>query len=360
MTNPLLGLFAPWLMCAAMLVLQGILPARHVAGYVRDDETGAALRYRLNGPLVLVVSVGLWAAAGYGGVMPWDWLWQHRWSGALGACALGLLVSGAAVWTAPAEGRSPLSEFYLGRRPNPRMFRGRVDAKMFLYVFGATLLELNLLSFAAHHFLVHPENPSPGVILYVALFTWFVLDYLALERVHLYTYDLFAERVGFKLIWGCLNWYPYFYAVGLWSVADLPNPEPPTWLLLLAAVVFVSGWTLARGANMQKFAFKRDPHRAFLGLAPATLSDGERSLLCSGFWAVSRHVNYLGEILMATGLALALGWPMLVGPWLYVLYYVLLLGFRERDDDRRCAEKYGALWERYREAVPWRIVPGVY
>ncbi len=63
---------------------------------------------------------------------------------------------------------------------------------------------------------------------------------------------------------------------------------------------------------------------------------------------------------MATGLALALGWPMLVGPWLYVLYYVLLLGFRERDDDRRCAEKYGALWERYRAAVRWRIVPGVY
>ena len=111
---------------------------------------------------------------------------------------------------------------------------------------------------------------------------------------------------------------------------------------------------------MQKFAFKRDPNRAFPGLAPAALSDGERSLLCSGFWAVSRHVNYLGEILMAIGLALALGWPMLVGPWLYVLYYVLLLGFRERDDDRRCAEKYGALWERYRAAVRWRIVPGVY
>ncbi len=138
MTNPLLGFFAAWLMCAGMLVLQGILPARNVAGYVRDEETDAALRYRLNGPLVLVVSVGLWMAAGYGGVMPWDWLWQHRWAGAAGGCVLGLLVSGAAVWTAPAEGRSPLIEFYLGRRRSPRMFRRRVDAKMFLYVFGAS------------------------------------------------------------------------------------------------------------------------------------------------------------------------------------------------------------------------------
>ncbi len=73
-----------------------------------------------------------------------------------------------------------------------------------------------------------------------------------------------------------------------------------------------------------------------------------------------RHVNYRGEIPMATGLALSLGRPELVGPWLYVLYYVLLLGFRERDDDRRYAAKYGALREEYRAAVPWRIVPRVY
>ncbi|MCE2460061.1 MAG: hypothetical protein J4F38_04700 [Pseudomonadales bacterium] len=39
---------------------------------------------------------------------------------------------------------------------------------------------------------------------------------------------------------------------------------------------------------------------------------------------------------------------------------MLLLGARERDDDKRCAEKYGPLWEEYRNRVRWRIVPGVY
>jgi len=38
----------------------------------------------------------------------------------------------------------------------------------------------------------------------------------------------------------------------------------------------------------------------------------------------------------------------------------VLLGTRERDDDRRCAEKYGPVWEAYRERVPWRIIPKVY
>lgn len=67
-----------------------------------------------------------------------------------------------------------------------------------------------------------------------------------------------------------------------------------------------------------------------------------------------------GGVLMAIGLALSLGRPSEPAPWLYPLYYVLLLGLRERDDDRRCAAKYGELWERYRERVPWRIVPRLY
>ena len=360
MTGRLIGFFAPWAVFAGIFALHLVLPARRVAGYVRDGKRGARLRYRLNGPLVFVVTVGAWFAAGWSGVMPWDWLWQHRWPGAAGAMTLGLVVSALVVLTAPGAGGNLLRDLYLGRRVNPQPFGGRPDAKMFLYLAGAVLLELNLLSFAAHHVLTHPDAPSPGVALHVALFTWFVCDYLVFERVHLYTYDLFAERLGFKLVWGCLAWYPYFYAVGLWSVADLPDPHAPAWLLVASATLFFAGWALSRGANLQKFHFKRDPERAFLALRPRALGDGERRLLVSGFWGLSRHVNYLGEILMAVGLALALGRPGMLGPWLYPLYYLALLVPRERDDDRRCAAKYGPLWEQYRAAVPWRIVPRVY
>ncbi len=361
MNAALPGFFAPWAIYAAVLALHLALPARRLTGYARDEATGEKLRYRLNGALVAAVSVGLWLAAAYSGLMPWDWLWTVRWPSAAGALTLGLLMSAAAVLPASSRGGSLLAQFYLGRLANPRFFGGRVDAKMFLYLAGAVLLQLHLLAFAAHHFLAFPDDPSPGVVLYVVLFTWFVWDYLVFEHVHLYTYDLFAERLGFKLVWGCLSWYPYFYVVGLWAVADLANPQAPAWLAVLATLIFFAGWTLARGANMQKYVFKRDPDRAFLGrIEPRVLTDGERRLLCSGFWGASRHVNYLGEILMATGLALALGWPLILAPWLYPLYYVALLLPRERDDDRRCAAKYGALWEQYRAAVPWRIVPRVY
>jgi delta14-sterol reductase len=182
------------------------------------------------------------------------------------------------------------------------------------------MLELNLLSFGAHHFLLYPADPSPGVLLYLALFTFFLVEYLLFERVHLYTYDFVAERVGFKLGWGCFCFYPFFYAVGLWTTAELPDPRWSAWAYGLIAVLFFAGWTLARGANLQKYWFKRDPSRKAFGVIAQEALEGR--VLVNGFWGLSRHINYLGELLMATALTLSLGHPEVLGPWLYPLYYV--------------------------------------
>ena len=111
---------------------------------------------------------------------------------------------------------------------------------------------------------------------------------------------------------------------------------------------------------MQKYYFKKDPKRSFLGIQPKTITDGKRTLLVSGFWGLSRHINYLGEILMATGIALCTGYHLMIWPWLYPLYYVALLFPRQFDDDKRCAEKYGPLWKEYVKKVPYRIIPYIY
>jgi len=356
-----IGFLAPWLVAAVVLALHLIVPARWVDGYVRDETTGKPLRYRLNGLRVLLATAALFVAAAHFGVLPWDFFWTHRWESLGGACTLGLVFTFAMVLTAPPTGRGLLADLYLGRRPNPQWGGGRLDAKMVLYMVGAILLALNVLSFAAHQRIAFPDAPSPGVALYAALFTFFAAEYLFFEEVHLYTYDFFAENVGFKLGWGCLAFYPYFYCVGLWSAASKPSPQTPAAVLVAAALVFFSGWALSRGANLQKFLFKTRPEAKLFGvLAPVTIGEGSRRLLCSGFWRLSRHVNYLGEILMAVGLTLALGRPLDPWPWLYPLYYIALLLPRQADDDRRCALKYGTLWEEYCRRVPYRIIPRVY
>jgi hypothetical protein len=357
----LAGFLAPAGVYALITLLHLVLPARTVDGYVVDPATGRPFRYRLNGLSVFAVTIALWALACGRGWLAWDFFWTTRWEGLAGACVVGLVFTFAIVLSAPPSGKGLLADLFLGRVWNPQGLKGRIDAKMGLYLAGATMLGLNLYSFAMHHRIVFPQDPSPGVTLYTALFTFFLCEYLFFERVHLYTYDFVAERVGFKLGWGCLVFYPYFYGVGLWSTADLPNPHAHPALLAAAAVLFFAGWSLARGANMQKYLFKRDPTAKFLGrIAPEALSDGANRLLVSGFWGAARHVNYLGEFGMAIGLTLALGHPERTLPWLYPLYYVALLVPRQFDDDRRCAAKYGALWTAYVKRVPYRIVPGVF
>ena len=136
-----------------------------------------------------------------------------------------------------------------------------------------------------------------------------------------------------------------------------------------AAVValFYAGWVLTRGANLQKYVFKTRPvGTPFLfGLVEMGTVPGTR-LLCTGFWGLSRHINYLGEILQAVALALpgslvaSTPFDRLL-PWLYPLYYVALFVPRQIDDDMHIRLKYGdeALRE-YVRRVPYRIVPRVW
>ncbi len=361
----MLAILGPLLVYGVVLGLHLVLPGRWVDGYVLDPATGRPLRYRLGGLRVLFVMLAGYALACRLGWLPWEFFYLHRWEMAAGACGLGLIFTLGMVLPARAHPDLPkrglLADLYLGRLANPQWGGGRVDAKMFLYLAGAVMLELNLMSFTAYHLETHPSDTSPGVILYALLFSFFVVEYLNFEEVHLYTYDIMAERVGFKLGWGCLVFYPFFYPIGLWAVAERPDPHTPAPLLAAYALLFFTGWVLARGANLQKFWFKRDPKaKAFGLLEPRAISGDGKHVLAGGFWGLSRHINYLGEILMATALTLCLGYPLEFAPWLYPLYYVGLLFPRQYYDDRRCAERYGPLWDEYCKRVPSRIIPGIY
>ena len=357
--DEILGFFTPIIIYGLIFLLNAVLPGRRVVGYASDAK-GDKLKYRLNGWLVFLVTVFLWVGVCYVGWMDWTWLYHTRYYGLAGAFIFGMLFSLALVLPAPKVKTSFLADFFLGRSENPQWWGGRVDAKMWLYLIGAVLLELHVLSFVAYHCTLYGSEASPGIYIAAALLTFFVCDYLTFEEIHLYTYDLFAERVGFKLGWGCIAFYPYFYTIALWNTVYLPNPNWPPAYYLMSILIFLLGWSLSRGANTQKYFFKRYPNRAFLGIQPQTITDGNKYLLVNGFWGLSRHINYLGEILMATGIALSVGYPTQIGPWLYPLYYVLLLFPRQVDDDKRCAQKYGLLWEEYLQKVPYRIIPYVY
>ncbi|GHT64490.1 7-dehydrocholesterol reductase [Spirochaetia bacterium] len=359
MKTQILGFFTPWIAYAVITLLHLVLPGKRIKGYVKNSKTGETLNYRLNGLFVLAASIVVWLVLGLLNWVPLDWLYQVRWPSLTGAVTLGLLFSLIIVVPNRAVKKSPLADFWFGRLENPQYKDGRIDAKMWLYLIGAVMLQLHVLSFAVHHYTTH-EDFNPGIFFGAAMLTWFVWEYLNFERVHLYTYDFIAERVGFKLGFGCLTFYPYFYAVSLWATVDLPNPHRPLGLTICFAILFLLGWSLARGANMQKYYFKTQPEKSFLGIKPETLTDGQHSVLVNGFWGLSRHINYLGEIVMGCAIALSAGYPAVLWVWLYPLYYIGLLFTRQMDDDKICRAKYGALWDAYTKKVKYRIIPHIY
>jgi protein-S-isoprenylcysteine O-methyltransferase Ste14 len=358
--DKVLGFLTPVIIFMIIFLLNALLPGRWVTGYVTRKNSDEKLRYHLNGLQVFFVVVLSWFLLGLMNIVPFEWLYNYRWYGLAGAFLSGLVFSLAVVLAYPPVRKSFAADLFFGRIENLQFRNGLVDAKMWLYLAGATMLELNALSFTAHHWFLYGDHASAGIFLSAGLLTWFIIDYLIFEEVHLYTYDLFAERVGFKLGWGCIVFYPYFYSVFLWSTADKPDPHTQRWLLLVYILIFFNGWILSRGANLQKYYFKRDPLHSFLGMVPETITDGKNTLLVNGFWGISRHINYSGEVLMASGIILCTGYPALIWPWLYPLYYVLLLVTRQLDDNKRCELKYGELWKTYTKRVPYRIIPFIY
>ena len=358
----LAAFLTPTAVFAILLALHAVIPARHVDGYAHPSGGGTPDRYRLNGLAVFVAALVIWWLELT--FAPLGWLWVAKWHVIAGGVVLSIVLTAWIVLRAPADDRGALAQWVEGRSRNVQ-FRGDIDAKMFLYIFGGALLGLNAVASAAYHYGQYAGAVNVGLLLHSAMWVWFVADYFVFERVQLYTFDIIEERLGFKLIVGCIVVYPCLYPIGLWGTAGLPAPDidaslEPLWLGG-AAAVFLLGWVITRGANLQKYVFKRFPERAFLGfIGPATLTDGNRTILCSGFWGRARHMNYTGEILEALGMALALGHFTNAWTWAYFVYLTIFFIVRERVDEGRCAGKYGDLWTQYRERARYRLVPGLY
>ncbi len=364
-TEAIAGFFTPLAVFAAFLLAQIILPARRVPGYVIDEKTGEPRSYRLNGILVYVIALLVWWFELTG--MPRDWFFRSTIYAVAGGTLFAAVFAAIAVLSQPrVASKNPIAEFWTGRAREISLFRDRFDIKMYFYVVGGSMLALNALSGAAYHHERFGDAANPGIYLYAGFFTFYVMDYFIFERVQLYTYDLIHERLGFMLFWGGLIVYGWLFILPLWGMAAHPDPGFSTawtyvWLIGTASL-FLLGWSISRGANLQKYTFKRWPDRKFLRLIePKYIEVGERKILHSGFWGVARHFNYMGEGFLSLSIALVFGHFANPWAWTYFVFIVTLFTFRQRDDDRHCAEKYGAeKWAEYKSRVKYRIFPGVY
>jgi delta14-sterol reductase len=338
----------------ALFVLSIVVPGRALEGAVLKD--GSRRTYKLNGLAILITVAAALAIGQASGlvslaVVPDSILALFIAANVLSfALTLWLYFSGRTRSNATREGL--FSDLWYGVELNPELLG--VDLKMWAYRPSLIGLLVINASFAVVQW-ERDGQLSTAMILYQAFTAIYVFNYFQFEHGMLHTWDIVAERFGFMLVWGDLAFVPFCYSIVGWYILARTEPLSPVATIALP-ILFALGLWIFRGANQQKDEFKRDPSIRIWGKPAETL---EGRILVSGFWGIGRKLNYTGEILVYWSFTLLSGTQSIV-PYLLPLWLLSLLTHRAWRDDKRCREKYGALWETYCQRARFKMIPFIY
>ncbi|VVA15157.1 PREDICTED: delta(14)-sterol reductase [Prunus dulcis] len=243
-----------------------------------------------------------------------------------------------------------LHDWWFGIQLNPQ-FMG-IDLKFFFV--GAGMMGWLFINLPVLVRRIQDGTLSQSMILFQLFCVLYILDYFFHEEYMTSTWDIIAERLGIMLVFGDLVWIPFTFSIqGWWLLSN--NVELGTAAVVANCLTFLIGYMVFRGANKQKHVFKKNPKAPIWG-RPARVIGGK--LLASGE-SQGTVITYLGDLLLALSFSLPCGISSPV-PYFYPIYLLILLIWRERRDEARCAEKYKEIWAEYRRLVPWRILPYVY
>jgi delta14-sterol reductase len=248
-------------------------------------------------------------------------------------------------------------DYFMGSALNPRL--GRFDLKLFCEARPGLILWILIdLSLAAKQYELWGTVTTPMILVNAFQFLY-IADYYYHEEAILTTWDIKHENFGWMLCWGDLVWVPFTYTLQAYYLINHTHE-----LSVLATVALVAlnmlGYVIFRGANWQKHKFRKNPQTLVWGKPLEYIRTSHGTLLLtSGWWGITRHMNYLGDLLMALAWCLPTGFEHPL-PYFYIVYFTILLVHREWRDNAMCRDKYGKDWEAYCRRVRWRIVPGIY
>lgn len=357
---------------AFQLLLMRLVPGKPFEGPI--TPMGNVPIYRNNGFACFLITIGCFFVGG--SVFHWfspTILYDHLGSlfGALNIFSLffclflylkGIIAPSS---TDASTSGNPLFDYYWGTELYPRVWGW--DVKQFTNCrFGMMGWPLLLLSYAAKQEELY--GLSDSMVIALALQLIYVGKFFLWEGGYLRSLDIMHDRAGFYICWGCLVWVPCLYTASTLYLVHHPNHLGP----LVAGSIFFLGTASilinyladrqrqqVRAKNGECLVWRKPPR---LIEAPYQTQNGETKqgiLLASGWWGISRHFHYVPEIAGAFFWTL----PALFAnflPYFYVVFLTLLLLDRSFRHDKRCADKYGASWNQYCEAVPYKIIPYIF
>ncbi|EEB92923.1 hypothetical protein MPER_08494, partial [Moniliophthora perniciosa FA553] len=181
---------------------------------------------------------------------------------------------------------------------------------------------------------------------------WYVGDALYNEPALFTTIDIMTDGFGFMLSVGDLLWVPFTYCLQARYLVFNQVELGPLSTALIIGVNLVGYW-IFRSANGEKNDFRTGKNPK--NLKYMTTERGSK-LLISGWWGMSRHPNYIGDILMAFAWSLPTGFGTPI-TYFYPIFFTLFLMHRQSRDEAWCQQKYGKDWDKYKEIVSYKIFP---
>lgn len=337
---------------------------------------GYVLPYKVNGLNAYILTHVLFLLGVYFEVFPGSVIYDN-WGGLLvGANIYGFVLTlfcfaKAYLFPSHSEDRkfsgSLIYDMFMGIELNPRI--GALwDFKLFHNgrpgIIAWTLVNL---SFMFAQYKIHGYI-SNSMVLLNFLHSVYVIDFFYNEDWYLRTIDIAHDHFGFYLCWGDSVWLPFMYTLqSQYLVRNPVNMSPLFFTAVLGLGLF--GYYIFRTVNNQKDLCRKTQGKCLIWGKPAVFitasykssdnTDHKSLLLCSGFWGISRHFNYVGDLCMSLSFCLTCGFDHLL-PYFYIVFMTILLLHRIERDHERCRVKYGKYWDEYCSLVPYKLMKYIY
>jgi delta24(24(1))-sterol reductase len=265
-------------------------------------------------------------------------------------------------------------DFFMGSSLNPRL-PFDVDLKIFAEIRNSwiTLFLLTLSSASK----MQRDNGSVSGNMWFIVAAHFLYTHACQkgEECIPTTWDIYHEKFGWMLIYWNFAGVPFLYCVqSLFIQKILGKQQHSITLIFTMFVILFVAYYIWDTANAQKNRFRMQrmgvdaaiiERKTFPQLPwgyirnPLTIKSEKGELFVDGWYKYARKIHYSADIVMALLWGMSCGFNHFI-PYFYFVFFISMLIHRERRDNERCSEKYGDLWKKYLQLVPYKFIPGIF
>ena len=256
---------------------------------------------------------------------------------------------------------SNIEKFYLGQELYPII--NNINIKFFTNCrFGMMLWPTLLIIYMFNHYENNNNNINLSMLSNFSLQMIYIFKFFYWESGYMNSLDIIHDKAGYYICWGCIVWVTSFYTLSSYYL--IKNEGVKNEISLYLLIIGLIGIILNYWCDYQKIIFRKSKGNCKIFFSKPSYivvrykndENNTNLLLTSGFWGISRHFNYVLELIASY--AWSLNCNSIFG-LIYPIYLTVLLIHRCKRDNIKCSNKYSN-WNEYCKIVKYKLIPYIY